>query len=149
MVIFRECLADWEFDERWRGFVVRLAEISDDADARDRAILEDCWIWDTDPEPVPGGPGLTVWSDVCRPGENVVVLTLAGVLDSGGLRCGTVCPSRPGDLAAACLTWLSVPRARDGALAGLADAFACWLLDQHRRPVSDLLAADRDNRRRV
>lgn len=139
MAIFREYLADWEFDERWRGFVARLAEISDDAPPRDRRILEGCAIWETDPEPLPGGPGLNVWSDVCRPGENVVALTLAGVLDHRGLRCGTVCPSRPGDLAAASLTWLSGPFAGDIPLAGLADAFARWLLDQHRRPVSEML----------
>lgn len=44
---------------------------------------------------------------------------------------------------ASCLTWLTVPRAGDVPLAGLADTFAGWLLDQHRRPVSEWLAVCR------
>jgi hypothetical protein len=149
VAIFREYLADWEFDERWRGFVARLAEISDDADPRNRQILEDCAIWDTDTEPTAVGPVLNVWSDVCHPGRNVAAVTSVGVLDHHGLRCGTACSSRPGDLAAADLTWLTVPRSADVPLAGLADTFASWLLDQRRRPVSELLAADRHDCRRV
>jgi hypothetical protein len=140
VAIFREYLADWEFDEHWREFVSRLAGISDDADPRDQQILEDCAIWDTDP--ATWGSGLIVWSDVCHADRNVVAVTLAGVVDCRGLRCGTVCSSRPGDLEVADLTWLNVPHSGDVSLADLADTFAGWLLDQHRRPVSELLGAD-------
>jgi hypothetical protein len=144
--IFREYLADLEFDERWRAFVTRLARIFDDADPRDRRILADCSIWDADA--ATGGPGLIVWTDISHVDRNVVAVTLAGVLDHYGLRCGTVCGSRPGYLPAADLTWLKVPYGADASLADLADTFAGWLLDQQRRPVSALVSADHHDCRR-
>jgi len=144
--IFREYLADWEFDERWRAFVARLARIFDDADPRDQQILADCAIWDADA--ATGGSGLIVWSDVSHVDRNVVAVTLAGVLDRHGLRCGTVCGSRPGYLAAGDLTWLTVPHDANASLADLADTYAGWLLDQQRRPVSELLSADHHDCRR-
>ncbi|HEX6450071.1 MAG TPA: hypothetical protein VF060_11480 [Trebonia sp.] len=54
-----------------------------------------------------------------------------------------MCSSRLGDLEVAGLTWLDVPQSADVPLADLADAFARWLLDQHRSPVSELLSAYR------
>ena len=148
MAIFREYLADWEFDERWREFVSCLAEISEGADARGQQILEGCAIWETG-HLATGGSGLIVWSDACDPGRsNVVAVTLAGMVDCRGLRCGSVCSSRPGDLEAADLTWLTVPQGSEVSLADLAGSFAGWLLDQHRRPVSEIVAADRHDCRR-
>jgi hypothetical protein len=78
-----------------------------------------------------------------RPEQNVVAVTLAGVLDHHGLQCGTVCSSRPGHLAGADLTWLTVPHSAGVSLEDLADIFIGWLFDQHRRPVNELLGADR------
>lgn len=142
MAIFREYLADWEFGERWRPFVVRLAEVHDDTGGPAQEILEDCAIWPVEPEGAGAsdGPGLNIWSDVCHPGRNAAALTLAGVLDRRGLRCGTVCPARPGDPAAMDLTWLAVPLGEAASLPALADTFIGWLLDQHRRPIRDLVA---------
>jgi hypothetical protein len=78
-----------------------------------------------------------------------VAVTLAGVADRRGLKCGTVCSSRPGYLEVADLAWLNAPQSGDVSLADLADTFAGWLFAQHRRPVSELLGADRHDCRRL
>jgi hypothetical protein len=60
-------------------------------------------------------------------------MTLAGLVNEGGLRCGTVIPSRPGDLSDAQFTWHRHDVTDLDGLAGLAEEFADWLVTQSRR----------------
>jgi hypothetical protein len=123
MSIFREYLSDWEFDDRWRDFVLRLAEITEHATGQRRAVLEGCTIWNAPAKG--GGPaGILIWADVVHPDRHVVAVTLAGLLDERGVRCGEVSSSRPGDLDIADLTWQQFAPPAEHPLSRLAESFA-------------------------
>lgn len=73
-------------------------------------------------------------------GLSVCALTLAGLLDQRGLRCGSINSHCPNDVDGADLTWHSAVLPGEEALPGLADVFADWLLAESRRPVPELVA---------
>lgn len=65
--------------------------------------------------------GILVWADVLHPGRNVAAVTLAGLVDDGGLRCGTVESERPSDLDGADLSWRRWELTADRSLDDLAE----------------------------
>jgi hypothetical protein len=144
MNIFREYLHEWEFDDVWRGFVVRLAEICDTAEGKAREALESCAMFERGAEHGMT-PSLLVWVDVAHVNRNAVALTLAGLIDQSGMRCGTVNSHSVHPTLGADLTWTYSALQPDKDPAELAEPFAEWLTATAQRPVEELLALDRSN----
>jgi hypothetical protein len=142
MNIFHEYLDDWEFDARWRPFVTRLAEICDQADGATRKVLEECTIYDRPAREHLSAARLLIWVDVSYPDRNHVALTLAGLVDETGMRCGTVSSHCPDDARQADLTWHYLAVAPDADPAELAEPLSAWLTEQAQRPVEELLARE-------
>ncbi|MGF1425757.1 hypothetical protein [Kitasatospora sp. LaBMicrA B282] len=147
MNIFDEYLADWDFDEKWRGFVARLSAAAPGWQAGP-IDLQDAAIWPGPLDRWEKLSGLTVWLDVSDSTGQPVVLTLAGALDDTGLRCGTLEPSCPNDPDRADLTWYTVNTSGAQDLDALADAFLDWLEALQRRPVAELARREREAARR-
>jgi hypothetical protein len=145
MNIFDDCLADGDFDQRWRGLLVRLSGITQASSGARRQVLEDCAIFDVAPLHGTVRP-LTVWVDVSRSGR--VAITLAGFFEEYGLRCGpinshSVDPRGSyGDL-----TWMHMALPPDMDAAELAEPFADWLTSTAQRPVDELLKLQEKPRR--
>jgi hypothetical protein len=141
MNIFHEYLEDWEFDQRWRGFVERLAVLAEDPGAAG-SVLQDCAIW---PGFASGGRthGMVLWVDVIGTAPGSDGVTLAGLVDDEGLRCGTVPGHCPDNLAGADLTWLSHPLDEQHSFGRLAELFADWIEVESRRPIGELVARRR------
>ena len=137
MNIFDEYLADWEFDQRWHGLIVRLSEILDASSGTKRRILEDCAVFDVPPLHGTVNP-LTIWVDV--PGPGPVQLTLAGFFEEYGIRCGPINPHSVDPIGSyEDLTWEYLALAQDMDPAELAEPFADWLTSTAQRPLDELI----------
>ena len=146
---FHEYLDDWEFNERWHGFLAKLAEICERADGAARQTLEDCAIFERPaPEDKSARP-LVVWVDVSYTDRHAIALSLAGLIDESGLRCGTVCSHCPDDMRQADFSWHQLALEPDADAEDLAEPLATWLTNQAQRPVEELLARQAPFHRRL
>jgi hypothetical protein len=146
MNIFNEYLADWEFDQRWRGLIVRLSEILEASSGTKRRILEDCAVFDVPPLHGTVNP-LTIWVDV--PGPGPVALTLAGFFEEYGMRCGPINPHSVDPIGSyEDLTWEYLALTQDMDPAELAEPFADWLTSTAQRPLDELIELNAARRER-
>lgn len=135
---FEEALADWDFPDRWRPVVVRLAERARDWPIAALSPL-DIWIWQASESPR-GHPcdGLLIWGDVDHPTRNAVVATIGGQFDSSGLRVGHLVSHNPaGYDEVDDFTW--IVRSHDGlSLRDQADRLVGWFADEAERRLRHL-----------
>jgi hypothetical protein len=131
--VFEECLADWEFAERWRPVIERLAGRASDWPMIAPAP-EDFWVWEAlECQESREAGGLLIWVDLVDRARNSVAATLGAQVDLAGLRCGPMhshCPGGSGELDG--FTRFTLPL-EDRSLTDIADALLDWFVRESQR----------------